>query len=183
MEKCAICLQNIISDGISHEICSSNFHRDHLASWFILNNQNCPYCKYPFDKDIIQDLNPKTKDELERLKKIAEVFGAPREREIIPFKPRKTKPDRKIPRTITLTPMVVNRKWLVYWYRLLTMLPLIIVASFSLFLIIGSLLVDLTPPYKILIIPLSIMFLTTLAGIMTTYKEVGKKITYQAKMG
>lgn len=120
VEKCAICLQDIISNGIQHEICLSNFHRDHLASWFVLGHQNCPYCKYPFDKDIIQDLNPKTHEELDRLRKIAEVFGS-----------HKKKP-------IRTTPRVVHRKWILYLLRSVSLLPIALFALIIIYIFILS---------------------------------------------
>ena len=179
VDTCAICLQDIISDGISHQICSSNFHRDHLASWFILGKQNCPYCKYSFDPVIIQELNPKTKEELERLKKIAEVFGVPGKKEI-KSKPRKNRPEKNVHRKNT--PRIVDKKWLLYYYGGLPMIPFTFLACFLLFLIVGTILLDLGAPYNFLLFPWSILLLATLAGIKTSYKTISKKVIYQPKM-
>lgn len=175
VEKCVICLQNIISDGIPHEICSSYFHRDHLASWFVLGYQNCPYCKYPFGEDIIQELNPKSKEELDRLLKISEVFGKPETKRIIYSKPRKKKPKRNGPR-------IMHSKWLVYLYRVFTLVPVIFLSLFSLFFITISFFIDLAIQDKILVGGMVAMFLISLVSMKKTYKAATKKVIYQPKM-
>lgn len=60
-------MNEIDAENIECSNCLSNFHRKHLATWF-LKSHLCPICKEPFNHDILHNLRPHTMKEMEELK-------------------------------------------------------------------------------------------------------------------
>jgi hypothetical protein len=72
---CGICFLELDGNTIDCPACEIVFHKDHLAAWLRLKNNQCPYCRYELPIKYIEQLTPKTREEGQYLDSLEYLFG------------------------------------------------------------------------------------------------------------
>ena len=72
---CGICFLELDDQIVACPACSTKFHKDHLAAWLRLRNNQCPHCRDELPQKFIEQLTPKTREEKEHLDSLEYLFG------------------------------------------------------------------------------------------------------------
>ncbi len=76
MVKCTLCEERIIGPSIKHD-CGKKFHKEHLATWITFLHTVCPFCLKQFDKELINELRPRTEEEMDAMRQYLPLLPEP----------------------------------------------------------------------------------------------------------